>query len=179
MPRTAPVVLALLALAAFCAAPARAACPDEGVEAAALGADRFRDSVRCLVNERRAWNGRGFVRRNRQLGRAAFRQNQAMVTQGFFAHHWADGTGPGERVVATGYADGASRWAIGENLGWGWGSRSTPLGIVTGWMESAPHRANLLRRSYDEIGISVALASPGTGYSDAVTVTAVLGMRKG
>jgi len=39
---------------------------------------------------------------------------------------------------------GARTWTVGENLVWGNGPLSTPQGLGHGWMNSPPHRENLL-----------------------------------
>lgn len=44
----------------------------------------------------------------------------------------------------------ARSWVAGENLAWGWHSR---WGAFNGLMHSAPHRENILRPSFRDIGI--------------------------
>ena len=50
---------------------------------------------------------------------------------------------------------------MGENLAWGAGAnRSSPRGIVAAWMESPPHRQNILDSRFREIGIGVVEGAP-------------------
>ncbi len=42
---------------------------------------------------------------------------------------------------------------LGETIAWGSGSYGTPAGIVGMWLESPPHRAILLDRSFARIGV--------------------------
>ena len=60
---------------------------------------------------------------------------------------------------------------FGENLAWGVGSRATARAIVRSWLASPGHRANLLRPSWERIGIG---SRTGTflGYAGATVVTA-------
>ena len=48
---------------------------------------------------------------------------------------------------------------VGENLAWGSGSFGTPRGIVAAWLASPEHRANLLKPSYNRVGIGLARGS--------------------
>ena len=51
----------------------------------------------------------------------------------------------------------------GENIAWGGGALATPREIVSGWMNSAGHRANILAREFRFIGIGIAAATPEGG----------------
>jgi uncharacterized protein YkwD len=55
---------------------------------------------------------------------------------------------------------GLTAWAYGENIAWGEKGLSTPKSIVKAWMGSPGHRANILDRSFREIGLGVSLGSP-------------------
>ena len=64
----------------------------------------------------------------------------------------------------SGYLTGAVHYALGENLGWGQGELGSPRALMGAWLNSPPHRANLLRPVYRELGVAV-LASDGfLGY---------------
>ena len=45
--------------------------------------------------------------------------------------------------------------AFGENLAWGQSSLGSPLSTLQMWLNSPPHRANLLSRSWRDLGIAV------------------------
>jgi uncharacterized protein YkwD len=59
----------------------------------------------------------------------------------------------------------------GENLAWGSGPYGTAHSIVQMWLNSAPHRANLLRPGFRRIGIGAMIGS-FQGESGATVVTA-------
>ena len=74
-------------------------------------------------------------------------------------HIGADGSNVFERVARTSY--GAYSW--GRRLGENWAHYRDGATAYTEWMESLPHRANILHALYREIGIGVAPSSLG-GY---------------
>ena len=124
--------------------------------------------------------GRGPLRMTRRLGGAADSHSVSMARRGFFSHTSADGTSFATRVGRY-YPRGRSGYrAIGENLLW-----SSPgvdaAKAVRMWLNSAPHRRNMLRASWREIGLSAVHSSsaPGTYRSAPVTiVTADFGVRR-
>lgn len=61
--------------------------------------------------------------------------------------------------------------ALGENLAWGSGSYGRAAAIVRAWLNSPPHRANLLSRVFRRVGLGVAHGT-FAGYSGASVVTA-------
>ena len=73
-------------------------------------------------------------------------------------HIGSDGSTVFDRVVRAGY--GAYSWGrrLGEN--WAW-YRSTAEAMAM-WLDSAPHRANILHQLYREMGIGVAAVGNGT-----------------
>src|SRR3954468_7536698 len=89
-----------------------------------------------------------------KLTSAAAAHTREMGTDGYFEHDSFDSTPFWKRVARWYPSRGWRTWSVGENLV----SRS-PDGsadsAVEMWMNSPPHRANLLSRSWREIGISV------------------------
>jgi uncharacterized protein YkwD len=57
---------------------------------------------------------------------------------------------------------------VGENVGRSFGYRNNAEEIVSGWMESEPHRNNILSENYDMTGIGTAMAEDGTLYATQV-----------
>jgi uncharacterized protein YkwD len=53
-----------------------------------------------------------------------------------------------------------NRWFVGENLVWGAGPFSTPIDRVRALMHSPPHRQNMLRTQFREVGVWVAQRAP-------------------
>lgn len=174
--------LAALAVtgAVLLAAPATASaeCAGSDTEIVDQSAAALESSVLCLVNERRATAGVRPVQLNAKLGQAAARHSSDMVGQGFFSHTSPDGTSFISRITATGYMRGARSWLVGENLAWGSGHLSTPANLVQAWMDSPPHRANLLRGRFNEIGLSGVRGTPNNASEEnGVTVSSEYGYR--
>jgi uncharacterized protein YkwD len=117
-------------------------------------------SIACLINEERAAHGVQPVQPNAELRQAALAHSTEMVSQGYFAHTSPTGVTFIDRIVDTGYTQGARSWEIGENLAWGTGPLSTAQSLVTSWMNSPPHRENLLRARFREIGIAAVVGTP-------------------
>lgn len=84
---------------------------------------------------------------NHSLGRAARVHTDDMVDNDHFAHASSDGTAWDERVRRF-YPTGR----IGENIAWGYAS--SRQAVLSGWMCSAGHRANIMSDRFDEIGAS-------------------------
>jgi uncharacterized protein YkwD len=108
-------------------------------------------AVGCLVNKARTGAGlRGF-RWSPKLGRAASRHARDMARRGYFGHQRSGGPSLGRRVRAAGFRGRD----VGEAIGYGCGSLSTPASIVNAWLASPPHRAILLSgRSRVGVGVS-------------------------
>jgi uncharacterized protein YkwD len=131
----------------------------------------------CLVNRQRTTRGLPALRENPLLGTTSLEHSQDMVKLGYFEHTAADGRTVGDRLRAVGYGAGATVSA-GENIAYGVGNEATPASIVDLWMHSPGHRADILRRSYTEIGIGIALGAPEIPMdkeADAATYTTDFG----
>jgi uncharacterized protein YkwD len=124
----------------------------------------------CVLNAQRARHHLGPLRLSRKLSTAARRHSLSMVRGKFFSHDSADGASFVDRIRSTGYLSGASGWYVGENIAYGSGDRSSPRSIARAWMNSPPHRANILSSSFREIGIGVAPGTPvGAGGATYTT----------
>jgi uncharacterized protein YkwD len=144
-------------------APATAAaCAGATTVPAAGNAPTVRAAVLCLVNAQRAANGLGALADNGSLTAAAQAHSDDMVAARYFSHTSLDGRSYAGRISAAGYGGAATA----ENIAWGAGRQSTPAEIVTGWMNSPGHRANILNGSLSTSGIGVAGGTP-TGTSGA------------
>jgi uncharacterized protein YkwD len=123
------------------------------------GPDLAGRATLCLMNRERAARGLPPLASNGLLARAAAAHSQDMVARRYFEHAGPDGRTVQDRIRATGYAGGGSA-STGENIAWGAGSKATPAAIVARWMASPPHRADILRPAFREVGIGIALGSP-------------------
>ena len=81
------------------------------------------------------------------------------------------------RIKRARYLSGAGTWSVGENIAWGSGELATPREIVKAWMNSPPHRHNILHRKFGEVGIGVARGVPVRANYDGATYTTDFGKR--
>jgi uncharacterized protein YkwD len=172
----------LLAAVAVLAVPSLAsACAGEDVAPSVRTIAKARSATLCLLNQQRRAHGLGRLRAHRMLQNVAQGYAGAMVRDGFFSHVSPTGSTVEQRIrQGTRYLAGALRYEIGENIAWGQGERSKPRAIVAAWMASPPHRANILRPTFREIGIGVWLGAPIAGLAGdaAVTYTNEFGTRR-
>ncbi|HEX8101526.1 MAG TPA: CAP domain-containing protein [Solirubrobacteraceae bacterium] len=152
----------VVAMVMIAAAPAAAEARCKGAKRmpSAGHAKQVRRAVLCLLNRERANHGLRPLRSNRRLRHAAARHSASMSRHNFFDHTSPTGSTMTTRVKGTGYTRFARRWSIGENIAWGSGGLATPRRIVSAWMHSPGHRANILNGGFREIGIGVALGTP-------------------
>jgi uncharacterized protein YkwD len=116
------------------------------------------------VNAVRVSHGLAPLRVDPALGRAAESHTLDMLRGNYFAHGDFQG-----RMLAF-HLTGL----LGENLAWGSGPYARARAIVQMWLESAEHRANLLRASFHRIGLGVARGT-FQGAAGATIVTADFG----
>jgi uncharacterized protein YkwD len=129
----------------------------------------------CLLNSERTTAGLHPVRLDRGLSHAAEAYSHDMVTRRFFSHVSPSGEQLAERVARTGWLRRRPRWVLGETLGWGTGSLSTPAAIVAAWMHSPPHRHIVLGRRFRRVGIGIAAGTPFGPRGEGATFTADFG----
>ena len=113
----------------------------------------------CLINRERTQRGLSALSENTLLDQASTEHSQDMVTRDYFEHDAPDGRSVSDRLKAVGYARGTNH-SDGENIAYGVGPKATPSAIVRAWMNSPPHRADILRPAFTEIGIGIALGAP-------------------
>ncbi len=150
-------------------AAAATACRGANLAPTPARAVAVRRATLCLLNRQRAAHRLPLLREQRSLSHAATSYARLMVAQRFFDHVSPAGSTMAQRIKRTNYLKDTRAWSLGENLAWGSGGAATPARIVTAWMRSAGHRANILNRSFREIGVGLALGSP-SGRSGATYV---------
>lgn len=112
--------------------------------AAAAGGPRLDPGERALIraiNRQRSAHGLRAVRPHGGLTRAADAHSRDMLATNVFSHG----------AMAQRVRSYARLRRVGENLAWSHGFRART--VVGMWMNSAPHRAVMLRRSYRYIGV--------------------------
>jgi uncharacterized protein YkwD len=109
-----------------------------------------------LVNVERRSAGLQPLRENDKLNTAAQAHAADMAKRNYFSHDGLDGSTPSQRVTKAGYA-----WMmVAENIAAGY---ETPEDTVRQWMESPPHRANILDPQLEDIGVGRA-ANAGSDF---------------
>jgi uncharacterized protein YkwD len=155
-------VVVALAVLLFSApsASAAGACSAANATASQVSERVLVRATLCVLNKTRARHNLRPLQLNSKLSTAAVRHSRAMVRRRFFSHDSPDGASFVDRIRATGYLSGARGWYVGENIAYGTGDRSSPRSIGAAWMNSPPHRANILSSSFREIGIGLASGTP-------------------
>jgi uncharacterized protein YkwD len=161
------------AVAAPAGAQSAAACAGSAAVPVAGSEPATGHAVICLVNAERAARGLPALREAPLLDLAAARFAAQMVALRFFDHVAPDGSVLEDRVAATGYAAAS----LGEDIGEGAGVDATSAAaIVAMWMDSAPHRANIVDPGFRDAGAGVVLGDAGLGgVGGAVTYVLDLG----
>ena len=147
-------------------------CDRASLQPTATNLTQLEAPIRCLLNAERRARGLGALRSDGRLRSAALRHSRDMVAARYFAHRSRSGSSPAARIRAAGWIPRRGRWIVGESIAWGSGSLATPAKIVRAWMASPGHRANILRRSFREVGVGVAHGVPSGARSGATYNTA-------
>ena len=145
-----------------------------------LSGDQAQRGILCLLNQERDRAGLRSLHADRKLEKAAQRHNRRMDGTGCFDHACSGEAELEKRLQGVGYLSGGLlRWAYGENIAWGLESHGTPRAIVGAWMNSPPHRANILNGDFREIGIAFAEGTPEAGQQPGGIYTTDFGLRVG
>jgi uncharacterized protein YkwD len=110
------------------------------------------------VNRQRQAQGMDPYRLNADLTAVARTHAQDMVTRGYFSHVTPEGLTLDDRLTEHGLAP---NWS-GENIQRNTRSTSEAANYALTWfMNSRPHRNNILHEHFDRIGVGVAEGPPG------------------
>lgn len=117
------------------------------------------DDVFRLTNEahKAACDGAS-LKLNAALRAAARTHSVDMARKNYFDHTGKDGSSPGDRMKKAGY-NISKGWA--ENIAYGYANAEA---VMTGWMNSPGHKANIQNCSLHSLGVGVARASNGRLY---------------
>jgi uncharacterized protein YkwD len=138
-----------------------AACALTPTPASALTPSPAETALLTALNEVRIAHGLLPLRADGRLTRAARGHSAKMIcTDRFFHGAFA------RRIRRVGVR--APR--VGENLAWGTGSLARARAIVSTWLTSPPHRANLLHPGYRMIGVG-AVRGSFNGHRGALVIT--------
>ncbi|MDQ3725269.1 MAG: CAP domain-containing protein [Actinomycetota bacterium] len=164
----ATAVAALAASASLAPVASAASCPKQN-DAGASAAAQER-AMLCLVNRARVNRGLSRLAAPSSLAWAADRKSADIIRCDEFSHeacgrestYWAERSGYGQ--------------CVGENIAYASGRSATPRYIFKLWMNSQGHRENILRGSYDDIGIGLRVGEID-GVRGAHVWTQVFGIR--
>jgi uncharacterized protein YkwD len=147
--RLANLVLLPVALfgAVAVASPAHAAAPTTV---------QLQSDIVAATNVQRVKHGCGKLRLDASIARAARNHSAFMAKTGTFSHVGSANSSFVTRIKAEGYAA-----ALSENIAWGYRSGAD---VVTAWMNSAGHRANILNCSAKSVGVGAVYAANGNPY---------------
>ena len=130
-------------------------------------------AIACLVNWARVQDRRGRLAQRPRLHLAAELKGQRVASCGQFSHSPC-GAAVTSDVKAAGY-----RYArFGENLFAGTWGKYSARDVVNAWLQSPPHRANMLNARFRDLGAAPVRASGLLGGGDVVVWTAAFGSRR-
>ena len=125
-------------------------------------------SLLAATNAQRAADHEASLTIDPRLVAASQAKANDMVTHNYWAHDSPDGQTPWSFITAAGY----QYQAAGENLAYGFDNAAD---TVTGWMNSAEHRANILDAGYQNVGFGVAQSPNYQGHGPETVVVAEYG----
>lgn len=117
----------------------------------------FQNQVVQLVNQERTSRGLKALSVDSALTNTATLKSQDMAKLGYFDHTSPTYGSPFDMMKQY----GISYRTAGENIAMG---QTSPQQVMTGWMNSEGHRANILNSSFTKIGVGIARNSNGTYY---------------
>lgn len=134
----------------------------------AYATDMTSNGLLQASNVERQKNGASNLRLNQDLIQAAQAKANDMVQRNYWSHNTPDGQPPWVFIQQAGY----DYKKAGENLAYGF---TTSSGAVTGWMNSPPHRENLLDKAYVDVGFGIANSSNYNSSGPETVVVAMYG----
>ena len=115
--------------------------------------------VVSLINQHRVGMGLSALDGSQALSDSANWKSMNMAGLGYFDHYDPpNGRSPVARAASCGYSGN-----FGENIYWA-SSRATAQSVVSGWLGSSGHRANIENGSYTVTGVGVAVDANGGTY---------------
>jgi len=117
----------------------------------------YEQKVVELVNVERQKAGLSSLTLDTAISNIARMKSKDMATNNYFAHQSPTYGSAGDMLTKYGI-----KWsAWGENIASG---QRTPQEVVTAWMNSPGHKANIMSTNFSKIGVGYAVNSNGTPY---------------
>jgi uncharacterized protein YkwD len=170
------MVAGLAAILLTLVAPSAGSADSHGATAPAT---QLQTALLDQVNALRTGRGLTRLRLSPALTAAANAHSSEMTRVGYFSHNSANGASFSSRIGQFYPMRGFHSWTVGENLLWG----APDIGALRAfklWLNSPPHRANLLSPRWREIGIGAVHSTNAAGLfggRPATVVTADFGAR--
>lgn len=117
----------------------------------------YEQQVVDLVNKERAAAGLAPLKINTKLSAVAEKKAEDLRDKNYFSHTSPTYGSPFDMMSQF----GIKYTAAGENIAKG---QRTPSSVMSGWMNSSGHRANILSTKYDQIGVGYVTDSKGGTY---------------
>ncbi|QAT44091.1 serine protease [Aminipila luticellarii] len=117
----------------------------------------YEQQVVDIVNQERAKSGLAPLTINAKLSQVAEKKAEDMRDQNYFSHTSPTYGSPFDMMKQF----GITYTAAGENIAKG---QKTPQDVMTAWMNSSGHRANIMNSNYQQIGVGYVTDSNGTTY---------------
>lgn len=109
------------------------------------------------MNAERVKNNLAPLASDAKLAAIARAHSKDMLASGYFSHTNQSGCNAGCRLNAAGYL----WWSYGENIysmsGYDLTAKDAAQKIVSGWMNSSGHRANILGSTFTHVGVGIAV----------------------
>lgn len=113
------------------------------------------------------------------LTKAARAHTQEMLDKDYISHNSFNGETVEERLIRFDYtSSGYSYYLVGENIAWACGSSMDANDIFRWWMNSLPHRSNILNKDFRQIGIGIRSGTYKTCSQQARVYTVDFGTRR-
>lgn len=117
----------------------------------------YAQQVADIVNDERSKAGLSSLTMNSDLSKVAQAKAEDMRDKNYFSHTSPTYGSPFDMMKQF----GISYSAAGENIAKG---QRSPESVMTAWMNSQGHRANILNSSYDQIGVGYCTDANGNTY---------------
>ncbi len=168
-------------LLALSAAVASTASASDATPASTERLQALDNQILARLNAKRAAHGLRPLVVSGQLETAAVAHSRDLLQAGVFQHDSPDGTSFVQRLKRFYSPSGYSSWTAGENILYNTGDIDADTAIQA-WLDSPPHRQNMLDPGWREVGIGSVHASTagGTfGGGPAWVITMDFGVRTG
>jgi uncharacterized protein YkwD len=131
----------------------------------------YENQVVVLINQERTDRGLPALGNNSSLQLAARRHSEDMACNDFFSHTGSDGSTLSSRLLAAGYS---YSWAA-ENIAASSSSNFSAQAVVSVWMNSPGHKANILSENVTQLGVGFRYAGDSAAQDFDAYYTADFG----